>query len=177
MAIYSSDPPESILKKDAEHFKEDDSGEDSHSLTERPSSPSIEFKPLPAGSEYVVLDHDRDPTMISHDESLEMENPWAMKFCEAPTLGPEGKDFINEHGGFILEISQKPCPFNGSPESATLCTTSTYKDHNHLKILICKIFRRLVVDAFVYHKFCKFRGRTVGLTLQLKLSIIHQNWW
>jgi hypothetical protein len=24
--------------------------------------------------------------MISHDESLEMENPWAMKFDEVPTL-------------------------------------------------------------------------------------------
>jgi hypothetical protein len=40
----------------------------------RSSSPSIEFEPLPAGPEYIVLDHDRDPTMISHDESLRIEN-------------------------------------------------------------------------------------------------------
>ena len=44
-----------------------------------------EFEPLPSGSGKVVLEHDRDSTMISHDESLEMENRWAMEFCEAPT--------------------------------------------------------------------------------------------
>jgi hypothetical protein len=26
----------------------------------------------------------------------------------------------------------------------------------------------MVVDAFVYHKLCKFRGCTIALTLQLK---------
>jgi hypothetical protein len=51
MAVYPFDPPEPILKKEAEHFKEDDSGEDPHSLTERPSSPSIEFELLPTGPE------------------------------------------------------------------------------------------------------------------------------
>jgi hypothetical protein len=61
MTVYPFDPPKSILKKDVEHFKEDDSWEDPHSLTERPSSPSIEFKPLPAGP------HDAKP--------LEKENP------------------------------------------------------------------------------------------------------
>ena len=45
-----------------------------------------EFEPLSSGPKEVVLDHDRDSTMISHDESLEMENPWAMKVDEAPTL-------------------------------------------------------------------------------------------
>jgi hypothetical protein len=65
---------------------------------ERSSSPSIEFEPLPAGLEYVVLDCDRNPTIIIHDESLEMEDPWAMEFCEAPTLESEGKDSMDKHG-------------------------------------------------------------------------------
>ena len=52
---------------------------------ERSLSLLSEFEPLPSGPEKVVLDHDRDSTMISHDESLEMENRWAMEFCEAPT--------------------------------------------------------------------------------------------
>ena len=39
-----------------------------------------EFEPLPSGPEKVVLYHDRDSTMISHDKSLEMENRWAMEF-------------------------------------------------------------------------------------------------
>jgi hypothetical protein len=50
---------------------------------EQPSSSLIEFEPLPAGPKYFVLNHDQDPAMISHDESLGMENPWAMEFCEA----------------------------------------------------------------------------------------------
>ena len=41
---------------------------------ETPPRPPIDFEPLPSGPEKVVLDHDRDPTTISHDESIEMEN-------------------------------------------------------------------------------------------------------
>jgi hypothetical protein len=92
-----------------------------------------------------------------------------MEFCEAPILESEGKDSKDEHGSFILEIPQEQCSFNASPKSGTLCAPSTHEDCNHLKVLSCKIFRRLVVDAFVYHKHCKFHGCTVELTLQLKL--------
>ena len=53
---------------------------------EHSSSPLIEFEPLPDGLESDVLYLDRDTTMIFHDESLEMENQWAMEFCEALTL-------------------------------------------------------------------------------------------
>ena len=76
-----------------------------------------EFEPLPSGPEKVVLDHNRDSTMISHDESLEMENRWAMKFCEALTLESDEKDSTDEHGTVIFEI---PCSFNTTPESDML---------------------------------------------------------
>jgi hypothetical protein len=141
------------------------------------SSPSIEFQPLPASPEYIVLNHDRDPTIIIHDESLEMENPWAMEISEAPTLESEGKDSMDKHGRFILEVPQEPCSFNASPEPTMLCALSTYEDYNHLKVFSCKIFRRLVVDAYVYHKYCKFCGCFVALTLQLKLQQYINNWW
>ena len=59
---------------------------------ERLSSPLIEFEPLPDGLESDVLDLDRDTTIIFHDEPLEMENQWAMEFCEVPTLESEEKD-------------------------------------------------------------------------------------
>jgi hypothetical protein len=108
--------------------------------------------------------------MISHDESLEMENPWAMAFCEAPALESEGKESVDGHGSFILAIPQEPCSFNASPELGMLCAPSTHKNCNHLQVLSCKIFRRLVVDAFVYRKQCKFHGCTVALILQLKLQ-------
>jgi hypothetical protein len=107
--------------------------------------------------------------MILHNESLDMENPWAMEFYEAPTLESDGKDSMDEHGSFIPEIPQEQCSFNASPESGMHCVPSTREDCNHLKVLSCKIFRRLVVDAYVYHKHCKFHGCSVALTLQLKL--------
>ena len=87
-----------------------------------------EFEPLTSGPEKVVLNHDRDSTMISHDESLEMENPWAMEFDEAPTLESIRKDFIDKHGSFILVSPQKPCSFNASPESGMLFASSTHED-------------------------------------------------
>jgi hypothetical protein len=145
--VAKSATPKEYISKEILHLCED----------ERSSSLSIEFEPLPASPKYIILEHDQDPTMISHDESLEMENPWAMEFCEAPTLESEGKDSIDEHGSFILEIPQEPCSFNASPESGMLCAPSTHEDYNHLKVPSCKIFRRLVVDAFVCHKHWKFR--------------------
>jgi hypothetical protein len=104
-----------------------------------------------------------------------MENQWAMEFCEAPTLESKGKDSIDEHRIFILVIPQEPCAFNASPESGMLSASSTHKGYNHPKALSCKTFRKLVVDAYVYHKHCKFHGCSVALTLQLELQI--NNWW
>ena len=36
--------------------------------------------------------------MISYNESLEMENPWAMEFDEAPTLESKEKDSLDDMG-------------------------------------------------------------------------------
>jgi hypothetical protein len=157
------------VAKPATH-EEYNSEEILHLYEDKRSSPSIKFEPLPTSLEYVVLDHDQDPTMISHDESPEMENPWAIEFCEASTLKSKGKDSIDEHGSFILEIQQESCSFNASLESSIFYALSKHEDYNHLKVLSCKIFMRLVVDAYVYHKNCKFRGCTVALTLQLNLQ-------
>jgi len=93
--ILLVDSLESLLEKDVEEFiKEDDVPAEPVYISEfkTPPRPPIEFEPLPSGPEKVVLDHDRDPTTISHDESLEMENTWAMEFDEAPTLESKEKD-------------------------------------------------------------------------------------
>ena len=132
---------------------------------ERSSSLLSEFEPLSSGPKEIVLDHDQDSTMISHDESLDMENRRATECYEAPTLESIEKDSIYEHGSFILVIPQKPCSFITSPESGTHCVQSTHKDYNCIKVLSCKTFRRLVVDAYVYHKYCKFCGCSMLLTL------------
>ena len=124
-----------------------------------------EFEPLPDGPESVVLDLDRDTTMIFHDESLEMENQWAMKLCEVPTLESNEKDSLNEHENFTFDIPRKPCSFNATPKSGMLSAPCTHEDYNQLKVLFCKIFKWLVVDVYIYRKHCRFRGCTVALTL------------
>ena len=146
---------EEYNSEDSLHFCED----------ERSSSSLIKFEPLPTGLEYVVLDLNQESTSSFHDESLEMENQWAMEFCEASTLDSNEKDSTNEHGSFTFDIPRKPCSFNATPESGMLSAPCTHEDNNHLMVLFCKIFRRLVVDVYVYRKHCRFRACTVALTL------------
>ena len=95
---------------------------------ERLSSPLIEFEPLPDGLESVVFDLDWGTTMTFHDESLEMENQWAMEFCEALTLESEEKDSTNVHGSFTFDIPRKPCSFNATPELGMLSAPCTHED-------------------------------------------------
>ena len=98
-----------------------------------------EFEPLPVGLEYVVLDYDRESTSSFHNASLEIENQWAMEFCEAPTLESNEKDSSNEHGNFTFDIPSKPCSFNTAPESGMFSALCTHEDYNQLKVLFCKI--------------------------------------
>ena len=155
-----------LVLLEVESSKEYDSDDSLHFCEdEHSSSPLIEFEPLPAGPKYIVLDLDRDATMSFHDESLEMENQWAKESCEAPTLESEEKDSTNEHGSFTFDIPCKPCSFNATPESGMLSAPCTHEDYNQLKVLLCKIFRRLVVDVYVYRKHYRFRACTVTLTL------------
>ena len=82
-----------------------------------------EFDPLPSSPDKVVLNYDRDSTMLSHDKSLEMENQWAMEFCEAPTLESDEKDTTDEHGTIIFIT---PCSFNATLESGMLSALCTH---------------------------------------------------
>ena len=119
-------PSESILSEVAKSAasKEHDSEVTLHFCEdERSLSLLSEFEPLPSGPGEVVLDHDRDSTMISHYESLEMENRWAMEFCEARTLESDEKDSTDEHGTIIFET---PCSFNATPESGMLSAPCTH---------------------------------------------------
>ncbi|OEL27306.1 hypothetical protein BAE44_0011675 [Dichanthelium oligosanthes] len=93
-----------------------------------------------------------------------------MDIFEASTLESKGKNSIDEHERFFLEKPQDPCSHNASLESVTFFATSMYKDYNHLKVLVCKRFRMLVVDALVYHKHCKSRGGTCGTNLAATLQ-------
>ena len=92
-----------------------------------------------------------------------------MEPFEALTLESGGKDSTHEHGSFILDLPYRPCSHHVLLESDMLSALSTHEGCNHLMVLSCRKFGRLIVDAYVYHKHCRFRVCDVALTLQLKL--------
>ena len=113
------------------------------SETEHPPSPSLEPKPCPSG-----------------------QNLCAMDNLGAPILELKKNDSTNKHEGSSFETPHISCSLLESPELITLSATRFYKDHNYL--LVYKLFGRMVVDAYIYHKYCKSRGCVVVLTLQLE---------
>ena len=51
-------------------------------MHEKTSSSSIEFEPLLSSPHFVAPDHDRDTTMIFHDEASKTKNRWAREASE-----------------------------------------------------------------------------------------------
>ena len=145
----------------------------SHRLSceiEHPSTPSLELEPCPSGHQNIVLDSGQDSTLPLHNISCKKENS-AMDIPVAPTLESKRKDSTYEHESFIFETpfdSCSCCSLLESPEFVLLRATCFYEDRNHLLILISKLFRRMVVDAYVYQKYCKSYSCTMALTLQLE---------
>ena len=91
-----------------------------------------------------------------------------MDNLRAPTLELEKNDSTSKHEGFSFETPLISCSLLESLELITLSATCLYEDHNHLLVLICKLFKRMVVDASIYYKYCKSHSSTVVLTLQLQ---------
>jgi hypothetical protein len=91
-----------------------------------------------------------------------------MDMPKAPTLETEENDSTIKHESFSFETPHFSCSLLEPPKSVVLSTTYSYIDHNHLLILVRKLFKRMVVDAYVYHKYCRSRGCIVVLTLQLE---------
>ena len=90
----------------------------------------------------------------------------AMDLPHTPTPESKRENSTNKHENF--EFPQDSCSHKEIPESISLIATCSHQDQNHLLILPSKIYRRVVVDAFVYCKHSKFHGSTMALTLQLK---------
>ena len=85
-----------------------------------------------------------------------------MDIHEESTLELEKEDDINEHGSYFMNTSSNPCSHVNFPESIGLSTT-THEIFNPLILPIHKDFERVVVDVFVYHKYC--RSRCVNLEI------------
>jgi hypothetical protein len=88
-----------------------------------------------------------------------------MDIHEESTLEFEKEDDINEHGSYFMNTSSSPCSYEKSPKPVALSNMATYKTFNPLMLLVHKSFKRVVVDVFVYHKYC--RSRCVGMNLEI----------
>jgi hypothetical protein len=84
--------------------------------------------------------------------NLRVTNP-SENFHEESTLELEKEDDISEHRSYFLNTSSNPCSHEKSPESIGLSNIATHEIFNPLILLVHKDFKRVVVDAFVYHKY------------------------
>ena len=82
---------------------------------------------------------------------------------EETPLELEKEDNINEHGSYFMNTSSNPCSHEKSPESIGLSNIAAHEVFNPLILSVPKIFERVVVDAYVYHKYC--RSRCVNLEI------------
>ena len=82
------------------------------------------------------------------------------------TLESKTEESTNKHETF--EFPQDSCPNKDSPEFTSLRATCSHQVSNHLLNFPSKMYKRVVVDALIYHKHSRFCGSTMALTLQLK---------
>ena len=76
---------------------------------------------------------------------------------EETPLELEKEDDIDEHGSYLMKTSLNPCSHENSPELISLSNIATHKIFNPLVLPVRKDFERVVVDAYVSHKYCKSR--------------------
>ena len=67
----------------------------------------------------------------------------------------EKEDYISEHGSYFMNTSSNPCSHEKSTKLIGLPNIATHEIFNPFILPVYKIFERVVVDVFVYHKYCK----------------------
>ena len=121
--------------------------------TEQLPSPSSKFKPYPSGQAF-------------HTESLEEEDFCAMDPPYTSTPESKRENSTSWHENF--EFTQDSCSHKETTESISPNATCSHQNSNHLLNSPSKMYRRVVVDPFFYHKHSRFHGSTMALILQLK---------
>ena len=129
--------------------------------TERIPPTSLERKPCTFGHKPVVLNSDQGSTLILHERFCAMDMP------KAPTMETE-KDSTIEHESFSFKTTHVSHSFLESLGFIVLSTTCFNGEDNYPSLLDCKLFKRMVVDIFVYHKYCRSRSCNAAPTLQLE---------
>jgi hypothetical protein len=74
---------------------------------------------------------------------------------EETPLELEKEQNIGKHGSYFMNTSSNPCSHVKSPKSIGLSNIATHKIFNPLMLSVHKDFKRMVVDTYVYHKYCR----------------------
>jgi hypothetical protein len=96
-----------------------------------------------------------DETYPSIKEALDETNSRVTNPSEILNTQIRDEDDINERGNYSITISLKPCSFETSLNSIGLSNLTTFEISNPLILSSYKNFKRVVVDAYVYHKYCR----------------------
>jgi len=75
-------------------------------------------------------------------------------YDKSPLEVENDRDF-NEQGSNFMNTSSSPCSYQTSPNSVGLSNLSTFEISNPLIVSIYKKIKRMVVDAYVHHKYCR----------------------
>ena len=78
-----------------------------------------------------------------------------MDIHEETPLELEKENDIDKHGSYFKSTSLNPCLNEKSLESIGLSNIATHDIFNPLILPVHKDFEREVVDAYLYHKYCK----------------------
>ena len=106
------------------------------------------------------------------DEALDKINPRVtnpreiLDIHEESPLELKREDYINEHVSYFINTSSTLCSNEKSPESIGLSNIATHEIFNPLILSVPKFFEKVVVDAYVYHKYCKSRCENLEIGTQ-----------
>jgi hypothetical protein len=110
---------------------------------------------LVSNGEFLTPFEDEDYPSI--EETLDETNSRITNPSKILNIQIGGEDNINEHEIYFLTISLKPCSYETSPNLIGLSNLSTFEISNPLTLFVYKNFKRVVVHAYVYYKYCRSR--------------------
>jgi hypothetical protein len=84
---------------------------------------------------------------------------------------------IDEHVSYIINTSLNPCSYEKSSELLGLSNIATHEIFSPLILPILKNFERVVIDAYVYYKYCRSHRKNLEICVQrmaMKGEPLHQ---
>jgi hypothetical protein len=84
----------------------------------------------------------------------------------------EKEDDINEHGRYFMSTSSNPYSYEKSPDSIGLSIFAIHEISNPFMLFVHKNFETVVIDAYVYYKYC--RSRCVNLEIGTQRLVLER---